>query len=185
VLNQIARLIYRKFKGYYAALEEVERLARRGEKISPSRIQKLHALVMGGGSTRVKPTPYRDGQNIIRDSRSRGIVYMPPELANKYEKIVTNQLRKNATGQFREDFDLPNHAHQLLAGVKDRQQYQDNPGHPLADAEYGNRRCCEWRGSARHAGSSYALGGMKTALFSSRQGREQECYRQRQSQVHK
>lgn len=29
--------------------------------------------------TPVKPTPYRDGQNVIRDARSRGIVYMPPE----------------------------------------------------------------------------------------------------------
>ena len=27
----------------------------------------------------MKPTPYRDGQNVIRDARSRRIVYMPPE----------------------------------------------------------------------------------------------------------
>jgi hypothetical protein len=34
---------------------------------------------MGGGKLRVKPTVYRDGQNVIRDARSNGIVYMPPE----------------------------------------------------------------------------------------------------------
>ncbi len=34
---------------------------------------------MAGGRTKVKPTPYRDGQNVIRDSLSRDIVYMPPE----------------------------------------------------------------------------------------------------------
>ena len=42
-------------------------------------MQRLHALIMGGGRTRVKPTPYRDGQNVIRDARSNRIVYMPPE----------------------------------------------------------------------------------------------------------
>ena len=66
-------------KGYYAALDEAERLAKRREKVSEATVQKLHALVMGGGQTRVKSTPYRDGQNVIRDGRSKGIVYMPPE----------------------------------------------------------------------------------------------------------
>jgi Fic family protein len=66
-------------KGYYAALDEVERLAKRSEKVSGATVQRLHALVMGGGKTHVKSTPYRDGQNVIRDARSRGIVYMPPE----------------------------------------------------------------------------------------------------------
>jgi Fic family protein len=66
-------------RGYYAGLELAERLAKRGEKISEATVQKLHALVMGGGKTRVKATPYRDGQNVIRDARSKAIVYMPPE----------------------------------------------------------------------------------------------------------
>lgn len=66
-------------KGYYAALDEVEHIAKRGSPITEATIQKLHALVVGGGITQVKPTPYRDGQNVIRDSRSQGIVYMPPE----------------------------------------------------------------------------------------------------------
>jgi Fic family protein len=66
-------------KGYYAALDEVERLAARGDTVSETAIQRLHALAMGGGKTRVKATPYRDGQNVIRDARSGAILYMPPE----------------------------------------------------------------------------------------------------------
>jgi Fic family protein len=66
-------------KGYYAALDEAERLAKRREKVSEATVQRLHALVMGGGKTRVKSTPYRDGQNVIRDAQSKRIVYMPPE----------------------------------------------------------------------------------------------------------
>jgi Fic family protein len=66
-------------KGYYSALDHVELLAKRRERVSEAAVQRLHALVMGGGKTRVKPTPYRDGQNVIRDARSKGIVYMPPE----------------------------------------------------------------------------------------------------------
>lgn len=65
--------------GYYAALEKVERLAASGRAITEKDVQSLHALVISGGSSKAKPTPYRDGQNIIRDSRTRGIVYLPPE----------------------------------------------------------------------------------------------------------
>lgn len=65
--------------GYYAALERVEQLAASGVPVSESHIQTLHALVMADGRKKVKPTPYRDGQNVIRDARSRRIVYMPPE----------------------------------------------------------------------------------------------------------
>lgn len=65
--------------GYYAALEKVERVAASGSPISELHLQTLHALVMAGGRKRTKPTPYRDGQNVIQDSRTRSIVYMPPE----------------------------------------------------------------------------------------------------------
>lgn len=65
--------------GYYAGLERVEQLAAAGQALTERQIQELHALVMAGGRAKVKPTPYRDGQNVIRDSRTRGVVYMPPE----------------------------------------------------------------------------------------------------------
>jgi Fic family protein len=66
-------------KGYYVALDEMERLVKKAGPVSEAAIRRLHGLVMGGGKTRVKPTSYRDGQNVIRDNRSNGIVYMPPE----------------------------------------------------------------------------------------------------------
>ena len=66
-------------KGYYAALDEVERQVRRRVSVDEESVQRLHALVMGGGKTRVRPSIYRDGQNVIRDSHTKGIVYLPPE----------------------------------------------------------------------------------------------------------
>jgi Fic family protein len=66
-------------RGYYAALDEVERLAGSKAGLTEKNVQSLHALVMGNGKTRAKPTPYRTEQNVIRDSRTSRIVYMPPE----------------------------------------------------------------------------------------------------------
>src|SRR5712671_5492374 len=65
--------------GYYAALEKAERIAASHVPVTEAQIRALHGLVMGEGRRRAKATPYRDGQNEIRDSRSRRIVYMPPE----------------------------------------------------------------------------------------------------------
>lgn len=39
-------------KGYYAALDEVERAAQRQEAVTEAEVQRLHALVTGGGKTR-------------------------------------------------------------------------------------------------------------------------------------
>ena len=66
-------------RGYYAALDEVERLAQMSGPVTEAAIQRLHALVMGSGKNRIKRTPYRGGQNVIRDSHSKEMVYMPPE----------------------------------------------------------------------------------------------------------
>jgi Fic family protein len=65
--------------GYYTALEKVEQLAAAGHPVAEPDIKVLHALVMAGGKAKVKPSPYRDGQNVIRDSRTQTIVYPPPE----------------------------------------------------------------------------------------------------------
>ena len=66
-------------KGYYAALSQVEYWVARAMPATEKRIQMLHALVMAEGRIKVKATPYRDGQNVIRDGKTRSIVYMPPE----------------------------------------------------------------------------------------------------------
>jgi Fic family protein len=65
--------------GYYTALEKAEQLVAARNPVAEQDIQMLHALVMAGGKAKVKPSPYRDGQNVIRDSRTRAIVYLPPE----------------------------------------------------------------------------------------------------------
>ena len=61
---------------YYAALAEVERLGREKGEIREVDVRRIHGLVMNGKGV---PTAYREGQNVIRDSSSRRIVYMPPE----------------------------------------------------------------------------------------------------------
>lgn len=65
--------------GYFVALKEVEQLAKSREPITSIQIQKIHALVMGGGSISVEPTPWRTAQNVIRDGSTGSIVYLPPE----------------------------------------------------------------------------------------------------------
>lgn len=65
--------------GYYAALAQVTSWGMQRVKITGEIVQTIHALVMAGGKVRVRPTPYRDGQNVIRDGRSGAIVYLPPE----------------------------------------------------------------------------------------------------------
>src|ERR1019366_2564998 len=65
--------------GYYAALEKAEQIAASGAPVSETHIQTLHGLVMAEGRRKAKPTRYRDGQNVIRDSRTRSIAYMPPK----------------------------------------------------------------------------------------------------------
>lgn len=75
-------------KGYYAALAKLEQYAAQNHAITEKTIQTLHSLVMSNGNTRIQPTSYRDGQNVIKDSTTGTIVYMPPE-----PKDVPNLMR--------------------------------------------------------------------------------------------
>jgi len=64
---------------YYAALQDVDRLALTQGPLTEADVQRIHALAFTG---RPAPTPYRDGQNVIRDSRSGALVYLPPQAAD-------------------------------------------------------------------------------------------------------
>jgi Fic family protein len=64
---------------YFKALAQVETWVEEDSPITEERIRQLHALVYTGKSNR--PTPYRDGQNVIKDSAG-GIVYLPPEVGD-------------------------------------------------------------------------------------------------------
>lgn len=67
----------REVKNYYQALEFLDTLIKKqATHIAEKDIQTLHGFVMNG---KKKATPYRDGQNVIKDSSSGAIVYMPPE----------------------------------------------------------------------------------------------------------
>jgi Fic family protein len=88
-------------KGYYAALAQLEQYAAQDSSVTDKVVQTLHALVMSDGRTRVKPTPYRDGQNVIKDGASGTIVYMPPE-----SKDVPGLMR-NMISWIKENDELP------------------------------------------------------------------------------
>lgn len=63
-------------RNYYSALELVEGLAAKPAPLSENDIRRIHGVAFTG---RRSPTPYREGQNVIRDSRTGAIVYLPPE----------------------------------------------------------------------------------------------------------
>jgi len=69
----------KEVKGYYRALAAVEELARQATPLTEKDIRMIHGHVMGAGKRKTSATPYRDGQNVIKDSRTGRIVYMPPE----------------------------------------------------------------------------------------------------------
>lgn len=62
---------------YWDALLKIEDWAANRVDFSDDLICRLHAIVEKG--LRSRPSAYRDGQNVIRDAQSGGIVYMPPE----------------------------------------------------------------------------------------------------------
>jgi Fic family protein len=64
-------------RNYWNALLKVEEWAASGRPLTEDLMQRIHALVERGG--RSKPSAWRDGQNMIRDSESGAIVYLPPE----------------------------------------------------------------------------------------------------------
>ncbi len=82
-------------RNYWDALLKVEDWAAKKMELSEELIHRLHALVEKG--KRAKPTPYREGQNVVRDSVSGGVVYLPPE-AKDVDPLMAAMVRwvKNA-----------------------------------------------------------------------------------------
>jgi len=64
-------------RNYWNARLRVEEWAEAGRPVSEDLIRRLHALVEKG--PRARATPYRDGQNAIREAASGALVYLPPE----------------------------------------------------------------------------------------------------------
>jgi len=64
-------------QNYWNALIRVEEWALKARPITEDFIRRIHAIVMSG--SRAKPAAYRDGQNVVRDSVTGAIIYLPPE----------------------------------------------------------------------------------------------------------
>lgn len=112
-------------RNYYRAIEEVDRLAQRSAALTEADLRCLHGLVLNG---RPSPTPYRDGQNVIRDSLSKSIVYLPPEAADVPALMADLMVGVNAELE-RDDLPVP-----LIAALA---HYQFATVHPYYD---GNGR---------------------------------------------
>lgn len=65
----------KEVRDYYKAMEEVEKLAATAHPITEENIKRIHGIVMDGHA---RATPYRSEQNVIKNSETGGIVYMPP-----------------------------------------------------------------------------------------------------------
>ena len=63
-------------RNYYRALEAMEQRAEQGLPLTETDLRRLHGLTFYGVD---RPTPYREAQNVIRDSASGRMIYLPPE----------------------------------------------------------------------------------------------------------
>lgn len=63
-------------KHYHQAIEYVDGIAKGKQPITEGIVRTIHGLVERGKNS---PTRYRKAQNVIRDSRTGRIVYLPPE----------------------------------------------------------------------------------------------------------
>jgi Fic family protein len=88
----------REVRNYFKALEYIETLFGGEKPVTEKQIMVIHSLVLTGAK---RGTPYREGQNVIRDSRSGGIVYMPPEAKDVPGLIegLTIWMNQQAKGQ--------------------------------------------------------------------------------------
>lgn len=89
--------------------------------ITEDLIFKVHNLVIGK-NLNAKAT-YRDGQNIVEDSLTKQIVYMPPEA--KDIKVLINQMIKEFDNKTSKDIPIP-----IKAGII---EYEFGTIHPFWD----------------------------------------------------
>lgn len=85
-------------RNYYSALEFMMEQSKKKAPLNEQILRTIHGLVMSGKKTSTK---YRNGQNVIRDGRTDGIVYLPPEakdvptLMKNLIAWVTKELERN------------------------------------------------------------------------------------------
>lgn len=115
----------REVRNYFRALEYVEQELKKGSEVTEEFIKTINGLVLVGSE---KSRPYREGQNVIRDSSTGAIVYMPPE-----SKDVP-PLMTSLTAWIKEQVDKKEIPAPVIAGLI---HYQFATIHPYYD---GNGR---------------------------------------------
>lgn len=89
-------------KNYYNALVYLDKKAEKKSKITIDFIQELHFIIDNRGlSGRRQKASFRNGQNVVKDSSSGAIAYLPPEekdvepLMNSLVKWVNESMGKD------------------------------------------------------------------------------------------
>ena len=113
-------------RNYYNALMYINKISNDNIKLTEDLILKIHNLICGKKIS--YKNNYRDGQNIVEDSLSKTIVYMPPEA--KDVKIFIKQMINDFYDKKYKDIPIP-----IKAGIL---AYQFVTIHPFWD---GNGRC--------------------------------------------
>jgi Fic family protein len=131
-------------RNYWKALLRVEEWAAKRADLTVDLIRRLHALVEHG---RARPSPYRDGQNTIRDSASGALVYLPPEARDVPTLMagLVDWVRRTGAGP------LPS---PLIAGLA---HYQFVTIHPCYD---GNGRAARLLATFLLQRAGYGLNGL-------------------------
>ena len=131
-------------RNYHRALEFVE-TQDNANRLTETEVKTIHGLVMEG---KAKPTPYRDGQNVIRDGRTGRIVYMPPE-AKDVAALMRSLVSWINAEHKKQEWPMP-----ILAAVG---HYQFATIHPYFD---GNGRTARLFTTLSLRRGGYALGGI-------------------------
>ena len=113
-------------RNYYNALMYLNNESENNNIITEDLIFKVHNLVVGKHLT--SKSEFRNGQNVVEDSVSGKIVYMPPEA--KDVKNLINQMIKEFNSKDNKDIPIP-----IKAGIL---AYEFVTIHPFWD---GNGRC--------------------------------------------
>ena len=115
----------REVKNYWNTFLYMEDCVTKQRSLTDSLIQRLHAMIEK--NVKAKPTPYRDGQNVIRDASTGRIVYLPP-MSQDVPKLM-KELIEWCDQALKQDLPVP-----LIAGLL---HYQFVTIHPFYD---GNGR---------------------------------------------
>lgn len=132
-------------RNHFAAFAFMEKLAKAKQTIRESDIKYIHGLVMTG---KMKSSAYRAQQNVIRESTSGRIVYLPPE--SKDVAKLMHELVQWINLQL-DDGDMPV---PIIAAIA---HYQFATVHPYMD---GNGRTARLLATLILRGHGYGLKGI-------------------------